>query len=57
MSGFTTTTCPRSVGSYPAHRGHKEWYAEKSDLFIAKPRNRPGPDDVIDNHDVTAAHS
>ena len=35
---------PESPGACPAHRGMKRWYAEKPELFIKVPRNRPGPD-------------
>lgn len=34
----------KALGHAPPIEALKNWYAEKPDLFISKPRNRPGPD-------------
>ena len=41
----------KALGHVPPIEAMKQWYAEKPELFMAKPRNRPGPDNYrYDTH-------
>jgi transposase InsO family protein len=38
----------KALGHAPPIEAMKKWYADKPDLFISKPRNRPGPPSSTD---------
>jgi len=43
-SGFTTIIFPHKPWDTSPTQAMKKWYAERTDLFVAKPRNFLGPD-------------